>query len=109
MLLGRAQKAASCAHAPLRCGSSFPAQEEIFSSSFAAAAYFEATNFPKDKKVYVVGEVGIQEELDLVVRLTRTCEPEPVSPPRSREVPTLQPRGAGSEAHWRPSRRLEDC
>jgi len=40
--------------------------EEIFSSSFAAAAYFEATNFPKDKKVYVVGEVGIQEELDLV-------------------------------------------
>lgn len=25
-------------------------QEEIFSSSFAAAAYFEATNFPKDKK-----------------------------------------------------------
>ena len=41
-------------------------QEEIFSSSFAAAAYFEATNFPKDKKVYVVGEVGIQQELDLV-------------------------------------------
>jgi phosphoglycolate phosphatase len=61
------------------------AQEEIFSSSFAAAAYFESTNFPKDKKarsafpvlsltsaahlspqVYVVGEVGIQQELDLV-------------------------------------------
>ena len=41
-------------------------QEEIFSSSFAAAAYFEATGFPKDKKVYVVGEVGIQQELDLV-------------------------------------------
>ena len=82
--------------------------EEIFSSSFAAAAYLESTNFPKDKKararlrccdaaaqccsamlrsmqlltrkfsmpschcaaqVYVVGEVGIEQELDLVVRL----------------------------------------
>lgn len=42
------------------------APEEIYSSSFAAAAYLEATNFPKDKKVYVVGEVGIQEELDLL-------------------------------------------
>lgn len=39
--------------------------EEIYSSSYAAAAYLEATNFPKDKKVYVVGEIGIQEELDL--------------------------------------------
>lgn len=42
------------------------APEEIYSSSFAAAAYLDATNFPKDKKVYVVGEVGIQEELDLL-------------------------------------------
>ena len=41
-------------------------QEEIFSSSFAAAAYLESTKFPKDKKVYVVGEVGIEQELDLV-------------------------------------------
>jgi phosphoglycolate phosphatase len=40
--------------------------EEIYSSSFAAAAYLESTKFPKDKKVYVVGEVGVQEELDLV-------------------------------------------
>lgn len=39
--------------------------EEIYSSSYAAAAYLEAIDFPKDKKVYVVGEVGIQEELDL--------------------------------------------
>ncbi|CAN0132504.1 unnamed protein product [Pylaiella littoralis] len=41
--------------------------EEIFSSSFAAAAYLEQTKF-KDtgKKVYIVGEVGIQEELDLI-------------------------------------------
>ncbi|PSC71367.1 phosphoglycolate phosphatase [Micractinium conductrix] len=39
--------------------------EEIYSSSYAAAAYLESINFPHDKKVYVVGEVGIQEELDL--------------------------------------------
>jgi phosphoglycolate phosphatase len=39
--------------------------EEIYSSSYAAAAYLEATNFPTDKKVYVVGDVGIEEELDL--------------------------------------------
>ena len=40
--------------------------EEVFSSSFAAAAYLESKNFPKDKKVYVVGETGILEELDQV-------------------------------------------
>ena len=41
--------------------------EEIFSSSFAAAAYFEQTKFKETgKKVYIVGERGIQEELDLV-------------------------------------------
>ncbi|KAK9832335.1 hypothetical protein WJX74_006874 [Apatococcus lobatus] len=39
--------------------------EEIFSSSYAAAAWLEDTNFPKDKKVYVIGDVGILEELDL--------------------------------------------
>jgi len=41
--------------------------EEIFSSSFAAAAYFEQTKFKDSgKKVYVIGEVGIPEELDLI-------------------------------------------
>jgi len=41
--------------------------EEIFSSSFAAAAYLEQTNFKETgKKVYIVGEVGICEELDLI-------------------------------------------
>jgi len=41
--------------------------EEIFSSSFAAAAYLEQTKF-KDtgKRVYVIGEKGIGEELDLI-------------------------------------------
>lgn len=39
--------------------------EEIFSSSYAAAAYLEHIEFPAHKKVYVVGEQGIQEELDL--------------------------------------------
>eukprot|EP00898_Chlorokybus_atmophyticus_P006471 jgi/Chlat1/6825/Chrsp51S06515 len=38
-------------------------EEEIFSSSFAAAAYLQSINF--NKKVYVVGEGGIQKELDL--------------------------------------------
>ena len=32
-------------------------QEEIYSSSYAAAAYLDSIHFPKDKKVYVVGEV----------------------------------------------------
>jgi phosphoglycolate phosphatase len=41
--------------------------DEIFSSSFAAAAYLEQIKF-KDtgKKVYVIGEVGICEELDII-------------------------------------------
>ena len=38
--------------------------EEIFSSSYAAAAYLSSIHFKK--KAYVVGEVGILEELDLV-------------------------------------------
>jgi 4-nitrophenyl phosphatase/phosphoglycolate phosphatase len=41
--------------------------EEIFSSSFAAAAYLEKTKFKATgKSVYVIGEVGIGEELDLI-------------------------------------------
>jgi phosphoglycolate phosphatase len=41
--------------------------EEIFSSSFAAAAYLESKNFKATgKKVYIIGEVGIEEELDLL-------------------------------------------
>ena len=41
--------------------------EEIFLSSFAAAAYLEQTKFKESgKKVYVIGEVGIGEELDLI-------------------------------------------
>ena len=41
--------------------------EEIFSSSFAAAAYLEQTKFKESgKKVYIIGEVGIEDELDLI-------------------------------------------
>ncbi|XP_008783021.2 phosphoglycolate phosphatase 2 [Phoenix dactylifera] len=40
-------------------------EDEIFSSSFAAAMFLKLKNFPKDKKVYVVGEEGILEELEL--------------------------------------------
>jgi phosphoglycolate phosphatase len=39
--------------------------EEIYSSSYAAAAYLQSIDFPADKKVYVVGEQGILDELDL--------------------------------------------
>lgn len=34
--------------------------EEIYSSSYAAAAYLESIEFPANKKVYVVGEVRTQ-------------------------------------------------
>ncbi|XP_065873861.1 phosphoglycolate phosphatase 1A, chloroplastic-like isoform X2 [Euphorbia lathyris] len=40
-------------------------EEEIFASSFAAAAYLKSINFPKEKKVYVIGEEGILKELEL--------------------------------------------
>mmetsp|Transcript_14586 Transcript_14586/g.20614 ORF Transcript_14586/g.20614 Transcript_14586/m.20614 type:complete len:371 (-) Transcript_14586:173-1285(-) len=48
-------------------GLDFIPSEEIFSSSFSAAAYLEMTKFKESgKKVYVIGEVGIGEELDLI-------------------------------------------
>lgn len=40
-------------------------EDEIFSSSFAAAMYLKTINFPREKKVYVIGEEGILEELEL--------------------------------------------
>ncbi|XP_031392025.1 phosphoglycolate phosphatase 2 isoform X2 [Punica granatum] len=40
-------------------------EDEIFSSSFAAAMYLKVSNFPQDKKVYVIGGEGILEELQL--------------------------------------------
>ncbi|KAK1296878.1 Phosphoglycolate phosphatase 2 [Acorus calamus] len=40
-------------------------EEEIFSSSFAAAMYLKLNSFPREKKVYVIGEEGILEELKL--------------------------------------------
>merc|ERR1719223_1041452 len=41
--------------------------EEIFSSSFAAAAYLEQTKFKESgKKAYIIGEVGIGDALDLI-------------------------------------------
>ncbi|BBN00085.1 4-nitrophenyl phosphatase [Marchantia polymorpha subsp. ruderalis] len=39
-------------------------EEEIFSSSFAAAGYLKSIDFAADKKVYIIGEVGIQKELE---------------------------------------------
>ena len=41
--------------------------DEIFSSAYASAAYLKhVLNFPSDKKVYVIGEKGVEEELDSV-------------------------------------------
>ncbi|CAL0303268.1 unnamed protein product [Lupinus luteus] len=40
-------------------------EEEIFASSFAVAAYLKSIDFPKNKKVYVIGEDGILKELEL--------------------------------------------
>lgn len=40
--------------------------EEIFSSSFAAAAYLEQNPLPAGKKAYIIGQIGIPEELDLL-------------------------------------------
>lgn len=40
--------------------------KEIFSSSFAAAAYLEQNPLPAGKKVYIIGQEGIGEELDLL-------------------------------------------
>ncbi|GAA5885088.1 hypothetical protein JCM16303_006397 [Sporobolomyces ruberrimus] len=41
--------------------------EEIFTSAYAAAAYLKnVLKFPADKKAYVIGERGLEEELDAV-------------------------------------------
>ncbi|KAL5769405.1 hypothetical protein ACOSP7_015947 [Xanthoceras sorbifolium] len=40
-------------------------ENEIFSSSFAAAMYLKVNDFPQEKKVYVIGGEGIIEELQL--------------------------------------------
>ncbi|XP_057818268.2 phosphoglycolate phosphatase 1A, chloroplastic isoform X1 [Cryptomeria japonica] len=40
-------------------------EEEIFPSSFAAAAYLKSIDFPQEKKVYVIGGEGILQELEL--------------------------------------------
>ncbi|KAK4705112.1 4-nitrophenyl phosphatase, partial [Phenoliferia sp. Uapishka_3] len=41
--------------------------DEIFSSAYASAAYLKnILHFPADKRVYVIGEKGIEDELDSV-------------------------------------------
>ncbi|KAK3007942.1 hypothetical protein RJ639_013355 [Escallonia herrerae] len=40
-------------------------EDEIFSSSLAAAMFLKVNGFPREKKVYVLGEEGILEELEL--------------------------------------------
>jgi len=39
-------------------------QEEVFGSAYAAAVYLSSVlNFPKDKRVYVIGMSGLEDEL----------------------------------------------
>ena len=39
-------------------------KEEIFGSAYASAVYLSTVlKFPKDKKVFVIGEAGLEEEL----------------------------------------------
>mmetsp|Transcript_15326 Transcript_15326/g.16612 ORF Transcript_15326/g.16612 Transcript_15326/m.16612 type:complete len:274 (+) Transcript_15326:296-1117(+) len=40
--------------------------DEILSSSYAAAIYFLKNPLPSGKKVYIIGQQGISEELDLI-------------------------------------------
>lgn len=68
--------------------------EEIFSSSFAAAAYLEQTNFKATgKKVYIIGEVGIPEELDLI------DVPYIGGPADSEKQPNMKPGGRLEHDH----------
>lgn len=63
--------------------------EEIFSSSFAAAAYLEQTRFANTgKKVYIIGETGIEEELSLI------GVPYIGGPSDSDKAPNMKPGGA---------------
>lgn len=42
-------------------------QNEIFGSAYASAVYMsKILQFPKDKRVYVIGQAGLEEELDAV-------------------------------------------
>jgi hypothetical protein len=39
-------------------------QDEVFGSAYAAAVYLSSVlNFPKDKRVYVIGMSGLEDEL----------------------------------------------
>ena len=40
-------------------------ESEIFGSAYASAVYLQKVlEFPKDKRVYVIGQDGLEEELD---------------------------------------------
>jgi 4-nitrophenyl phosphatase len=42
----------------------FLSQDEIYGSAYAAAVYISSVmNLPKEKKVYVIGMAGMEEEL----------------------------------------------
>ena len=89
--------------------------EEIFSSSFAAAAYLEQTKFKETgKKVYIVGEVGIQEELDLIGvphigAPRRLLRPSTIPPPAPLRAAAHRKASVCARAcRWAGGRRQED-
>lgn len=49
------------------CADTGVIQEEIFGSGYAAGVYIsQILKLPKDKRVYVIGESGLEQELDAV-------------------------------------------
>ncbi len=53
-------------------------EAEIFGSAYASAVYMrEVLNFPEDKRVYVLGEKGLEDELDAKgIKRTGGTDPE---------------------------------
>lgn len=53
-----------CSHSKEKILNVHCMQDEIFGSAYAAAVYLSTViNFPKDKKVFVIGMEGLEEEL----------------------------------------------
>ena len=58
-------------------------QDEIYGSAFASAVYISSViKMPKDKKVYVIGMAGLEEELDEegIAHIGGTVSPATVFP-----------------------------
>ena len=59
-------------------------KDEIYGSAFASAVYISSViKMPKDKKVYVIGMAGLEEELEEegIAHIGGTVSPATASPP----------------------------